>query len=57
MTLKGEFGSLQILSIGRMPSDHNLLSLDATLAILTRVLRFETFLRQRPGRSDGPLGS
>jgi hypothetical protein len=38
---KGEFGTLQIFSIGRMPSDHNLLSLDANLAILTRVLRFE----------------
>jgi hypothetical protein len=35
-------------SIGRMPNDHNLLSLDASLAILTRVLRFEdSGLRRR----------
>jgi hypothetical protein len=27
----GEFGNLQIFSIGRMPSDRNLLSLDASL--------------------------
>jgi hypothetical protein len=39
--LKGGFGSLQAFSIGRMPSDRNLLSLDARLAILTRVFRFE----------------
>jgi hypothetical protein len=39
--LKGEFGSLQIFSIGWVPSDRNLLSLDASLAISTRVLRFE----------------
>jgi hypothetical protein len=31
-----------------MPGDHNLLSLDESLAILTRVLRFEDFgLRRR----------
>jgi hypothetical protein len=37
----GGFGSLQIFSIGRMPSDRTLLSLDASLAIPTRVLCFE----------------
>jgi hypothetical protein len=54
MPLEGEFGSLQILFIGRMPGDRNLLSLDASLAIPTRVLRFEASRRQRPGRSDRP---
>jgi hypothetical protein len=37
-----------------MPSDRNLLSLDASLAIPTCVLRFEASWRQRPGRSDRP---
>jgi hypothetical protein len=37
-----------------MPSDRNLLSLDASLAIPTCVLRFEASQRQRPGRSDLP---
>jgi hypothetical protein len=37
-----------------MPSDCNLLSLDTSLAILTRVLRFEASQRLRPGRSDRP---
>jgi hypothetical protein len=41
MPLKGEFGSLQIFSIERMPSDRNLLSFDTILAIPTRVLRFK----------------
>jgi hypothetical protein len=42
------FGSLQAFSIGRMPGDRNLLSLDASLAIRTRVLRFEdSGLRRR----------
>jgi hypothetical protein len=54
MPLKGEFGSLQIFSIGRMPSDRNLLSLGASFAIPTRVLRFEASRRLRPGRSDCP---
>jgi hypothetical protein len=46
--LKGGFGSLQIFSIGRMPGDRNLLSLDASLAILTCVLHFEdSGLRRR----------
>jgi hypothetical protein len=39
-----------------MPGDRNLLSLDASLAIPTRVLRFEASRRQRPERSDRPLG-
>jgi hypothetical protein len=54
MPLKGEFGSLQNFFIGRMPGDCNLLSLDASLAIPTCVLRFEASRRQRPGRSDRP---
>jgi hypothetical protein len=46
--LKGGFGSLQAFSIRRMPDDRNLLSLDASLAIPTRVLRFEdSGLRRR----------
>jgi hypothetical protein len=48
MPLEGEFGNLCHRSIGRMPSDRNLLSLDASLAIPTRVLRFEVSgLRRR----------
>jgi hypothetical protein len=39
-----------------MPGDRNLLSLDASLAIPTRVLRFEASRRLRPGRSDRPPG-
>jgi hypothetical protein len=39
-----------------MPDDCNLLSLDASLAIPTRVLRFEASRCQRPGWSDRPLG-
>jgi hypothetical protein len=46
--LKGGFGSLQASSIGRMPSDRNLLSLDASLATPMHVLRFEdSGLRRR----------
>jgi hypothetical protein len=41
--LKGSFGSLQVFSLGQMSGDRNLLSLDASLAIPTRVLRFEDF--------------
>jgi hypothetical protein len=52
----GKFGSLWIFFIRRVPGDHNLLSLDASLAIPTRVLRFEASQRQRPGWSDRPLG-
>jgi hypothetical protein len=40
--------------IGRMPSDRNLLSLDASLVILTCVLHFEASRRQQLGRSDRP---
>jgi hypothetical protein len=48
MPLEGEFGNLCHHSIGRMPDDRNLLSLDASLAIPTRVLRFEVSgLRRR----------
>jgi hypothetical protein len=39
-----------------MPGDRNMLSLNASLAIPTRVLRFEASRRQRPGRSDRPPG-
>jgi hypothetical protein len=67
MPLEGGFGSLHVFTIGRMPGDRNLLSLDASLAIPTRVLRFEAsrvggqggqtappgWLDQ-PGRSDRP---
>jgi hypothetical protein len=41
MPLKGEIGNLCHRSIGRMPGDRSLLSLDGSLAIPTRVLRFE----------------
>jgi hypothetical protein len=41
MPLEGEIRNLCHPSIGRMPRDRNLLSLDASLAIPTRVLRFE----------------
>jgi hypothetical protein len=41
MPLEGEIGNLCHRSIGRMLGDRNLLSLDASLMIPTRVLRFE----------------
>jgi hypothetical protein len=41
MPLEGEFGNLCHRSIGWMPGDRNLLSLDARLVIPTRVLRFD----------------
>jgi hypothetical protein len=48
MPLEGEIGNLCHLSIGWMSGDHNLLSLDASLAIPTCVLRFEdSGLRRR----------
>jgi hypothetical protein len=48
MPLEGEIGNLCHRSIGRMPGDCNLLSLDASLAIPTRVLCFEVSrLRRR----------
>jgi hypothetical protein len=39
--LEGEIGNTCHRSIGRMPGDRNLLSLDASLATPMRVLRFE----------------
>jgi hypothetical protein len=48
MPLEGEIRNLCHRSTGRMPGDRNLLSLDASLAILMRVLRFEVSgLRRR----------
>jgi hypothetical protein len=48
MPLEGEIRNLCHRSIGRMPGDRSLLSLDACLAIPTCVLRFEVFgLRRR----------
>jgi hypothetical protein len=48
MPLEGEIVNLCHRSIGRMPGDCNLLSLDASLAIPTCVLRFEVSgLRRR----------
>jgi hypothetical protein len=48
MPLEGEIGSLCHRSIARMPGDRSLLSLDASLAIPTRVLCFEdSGLRRR----------
>jgi hypothetical protein len=48
MPLEGEIENLCHRSIGRMPDDRNLLSLDASLAIPTHVLRFEdSGLRRR----------
>jgi hypothetical protein len=41
MPLEGEIGILCHRSIGRMPDDRNLLSLDASLVIPTHVLCFE----------------
>jgi hypothetical protein len=37
MPLKGGFGILDVFTIGRMPGDRTLRSLDARLAIPTRV--------------------
>jgi hypothetical protein len=48
MPIEGEIGNLCHRSIGRMPGDRNLLSLDASLAIPMCVLRFEdSGLRRR----------
>jgi hypothetical protein len=48
MPLKGEFGNLFLAPSDGCPATSNLLSLDASLAIPTRVLRFEVFgLRRR----------
>jgi hypothetical protein len=46
-TPEGHFGNSRRNIIKRMPSDRTLLSLDASLAILTRVLRFEASRRAR----------
>jgi hypothetical protein len=70
MPLEGGFENLRNIFLGRMPGDCNLLSLDASLAIPTRVLRFEASRilgagdqggqtpppgwLDRPGRSDRP---
>jgi hypothetical protein len=40
---EGHFGKSRRSTIGRMPSDRTLLSLDASLAILMRVFRFEVY--------------
>jgi hypothetical protein len=58
MPLQGEIGNLCHRSIGRMPGDRNLLSLDASLAIPTRVLCFEVsgLLRRTPVRPTGQTG-
>jgi hypothetical protein len=48
MPLEGEIGNLCHHSIGRMPGNRNLLSLDTSLAIPTCVLHFEdSGLRRR----------
>jgi hypothetical protein len=48
MPLEGEIGNLCHRSIGRMPGDRNLFSLDASLVIPTCVLSFEdSGLRRR----------
>jgi hypothetical protein len=44
---KGHFGNSHHSTIGRMPGDRTLLSLDASLAIPTRVLSFEASRRAR----------
>jgi hypothetical protein len=46
-TPKGNFGNSRRSTIGRMPGDRNSHSLDASLAISTRVLRFEVSRRAR----------
>jgi hypothetical protein len=57
MPLEGEIGNLCHHSIGRMPNDRNLLRLDASLAIPTRVLYFEVSeLRRRTPVRPVPTG-
>jgi hypothetical protein len=56
MPLEGGFGSLHVFTIGRMPGDRNLLSLDARLAIPTRVLRLEDPGAGGQGGQTAPLG-
>jgi hypothetical protein len=58
--LKGSFGSSQAFYIGRMSSDRNLLSLDASLVIPTRILRFKVpdcIVAHRSDRCSSPIGS
>jgi hypothetical protein len=54
--LKGVFGSLHVFTIGRMPGDHTLRSLNANLAIPTRVLHLEASgaLRPQTGQTGSP---
>jgi hypothetical protein len=56
--LTSGFGSLHVFSIGRMPVDRTLRSLDASLAILTLVLRFDVsgLCRRTPVRLVLPTG-
>jgi hypothetical protein len=58
MPVEGEIGNLFHRSIGRMPSDRNLLSLYASLVIPTRVLYFEVsgLRRRTPVRPVLPTG-
>jgi hypothetical protein len=44
---EGHFGNSRRSTIGRMPDDRTSLSLNASLAISTRVLRFEASRRAR----------
>jgi hypothetical protein len=52
MPLEGKIGNLCHRSIEWMPTDRNLLSLDASLAISMRVLRFEVSGLHRRKRSN-----
>jgi hypothetical protein len=57
MPLKGRFGSLHVFTIGRMPDDRTLRSLNASHAIPTHVLRFEVSgLRRRTPVRPVPTG-
>jgi hypothetical protein len=58
MHLKGKIRNLCHCSIGRMPGDRILISLDASLAIPTCVLRFEVsgLHRRTPVRQVLPTG-
>jgi hypothetical protein len=52
---EGHFGNSHLSTIGRMPGDRNSFSLDASLAIPTRVLHFEVSRRaQIPSPSVEP---
>jgi hypothetical protein len=57
-TPEGHFWNLHRSTIGRMPSDCNLLSLNTSLAILTHVLHFDFSGRHRqtPVRPVPPIG-